>query len=331
MTEMPPLNIIQRHFDAVYPSFAMLAGIELDVFTSLDDGPLTVEELAGAIGLQAVKLQPLLYALVEAGLLMVEDGLFSNTQEAGHYLVKGKPDYLGGMHDLTSDTWNRLLTTAMTIRAGTPQITHDFLSLTPDEQMGYFRGLFPGAVSGAQRLLENYDFSKTETLADIGGGSGGLAITMAKALPQLRATVIDLSSVTPITRRFVEEAGASERVDILSANAVEDSLSGVYDVVVASHLVQVLSVDEARALLRNLSSVIKPGGVLYIVGWVLDNTRLSPDRIVYRNLVLLTYYDNGQAYTEREYYDWFQEAGLVDYERKTFPDGVSILTARKSQ
>jgi hypothetical protein len=32
---------IERLAAAVYPSFAMLAGMELDVFTTLKDGPLT--------------------------------------------------------------------------------------------------------------------------------------------------------------------------------------------------------------------------------------------------------------------------------------------------
>src|SRR5262249_25555917 len=38
-------NTIEALADAVYPSFAMLAGMELDLFTPLKDGPLSAEEI----------------------------------------------------------------------------------------------------------------------------------------------------------------------------------------------------------------------------------------------------------------------------------------------
>jgi hypothetical protein len=39
---------IESLADAVYPFFEMLAGMELDVFTPLGDGPLAAEEIAQA-------------------------------------------------------------------------------------------------------------------------------------------------------------------------------------------------------------------------------------------------------------------------------------------
>ena len=45
-------------------AFAMLAGLQLDVFTPLQDGPLTTAQLAEAIGVDSGRLRLLLYALV---------------------------------------------------------------------------------------------------------------------------------------------------------------------------------------------------------------------------------------------------------------------------
>ncbi len=73
-------------------------------------------------------------------------------------------------------------------------------------------------------------------LADVGGGSGGLAITIAKACPGLKATVIDQPNVIPFTQKFIEEAGANEEIEALAADAVEGTLSGSYDVAVLSAL-----------------------------------------------------------------------------------------------
>src|SRR4030095_5529251 len=99
--KVPPVvrpENIERLAMAVYPSFAMLAGMELDVFTTLKDGPLTGRQVAATLGVDSVRLKALLYALVAAGLLTVDDERFSNTREASQFLVRGRPDYVGRRH-----------------------------------------------------------------------------------------------------------------------------------------------------------------------------------------------------------------------------------------
>ena len=45
-----------------------------------------------------------------------EDDLFSNSAVSDHYLVKGRPDYTGGIHQSWTNQWNTLLKTADGIR-----------------------------------------------------------------------------------------------------------------------------------------------------------------------------------------------------------------------
>lgn len=320
---------INRLFEAVYPSFALLAGMELDLFSALKDGPMTVDQLASALGVTAIKLQPLLYALVVAGLLTVEGDRFANTPEAGHFLVRGKPSFLGASQEITASNWSRALKTAAAIRAGGPVDSLDYHSSSSDELVAAFRGFYAGAVSDARRLMKLHDFSSYSSLLDVGGGSGGLAIAMVEANPNLQATVADLPMVTAITRQFVEEAGVADRVQVLTADAVRDTLTGSYDVIVARHVVQVLSAADARTLLSNLAAVLRPGGEIHLIGWILDDSRTSPQNTVGYNLVLLTSYQDGQAYTEGEYRDWLIGAGFVTPRRVSFPEGGSIFSAHK--
>ena len=64
MTTQPPRpEIIDRLGGGVYPSYAMLAGMNLDLFTPLGNGSKNTEQIASAIGVGADKLKPLLYAL----------------------------------------------------------------------------------------------------------------------------------------------------------------------------------------------------------------------------------------------------------------------------
>ena len=328
-TPTPRPETIDKLASAVYPSFAMLAGMQLDLFTPLKDGPMSAEQLAEALKVNPAKLKPLLYALVAAGLLTVKEGLFSNTPEADHFLVQGKPTYRGGTHESHLRRWNATLKTAETIRTGIPQAKIDFSAMSEDELESVYRGIHPEAVAAGRNLVARYDFSSYRSLLDVGGGSGGLAITVAEACPHLRATVVDLPTVTPITRRYVAEAGAADRIHVMTADVVSGPLTGSFDVAVLRSFVQVLSPDQARRALRNVSRVIDSGGAIYILGSILDNSRLSPPDIVVSNLHYLVMYDGGQAFTEQEHRDWLAEAGFDGFERVILPNKSSIVTARK--
>jgi SAM-dependent methyltransferase len=307
----------------------MLAAMQLDLFTPLRDGPLHPEALAAVLGVDAARLRALLYALVVAGLLAEENGCFANTPEANHYLVRGSPAYMGQRHELYSDLWSAALRTAASIRLGAPQARHDFATMTEDELASFLRGLHPAALATARLLAARFDFSNCRTLLDVGGGSGGVSIALAEAYPHLQATVVDLPVVTPITQRFVTEANAGDRVGILAADFVQDALTGTYDIAVMRAFIQVLPPAAAQRALSKVHQLLNPGGNLYLIGQVLDNSRLSPIEIVGVNLVFLNIYEGGQAYTEQEYREWLAEAGYVDVERIALPAGASLLRAKR--
>jgi hypothetical protein len=87
--------------------------------------------------------------------------------------------------------------------------------------------------------------------------------------------------------------------------------------------------DQARTALKNVIKVVEPGGDLYIVGRVLDDSRLSPSSALNANLFFANIYDGGQAYTESQYRDWLSEAGFESVVRSAAPDERSIFVARK--
>ena len=51
-------TIVMRNAFAVYPPFAMLAGMELDLFTPLKDGPMDAVTLAKSVSVQAANCHP---------------------------------------------------------------------------------------------------------------------------------------------------------------------------------------------------------------------------------------------------------------------------------
>ena len=329
MTSPPEPKTIQKLVD-VYPSFALLAGMQLDLFTPLKAGPMRPEQIANAIGVDVAKLKPLLYALVAAELLTVDGDRFANTVEANHFLVRGSPAYMGGVHPLYADLWDAALQTAESIRTGQPQAKHDYTQMPREALETFYQGLHPGALTTGRTLVKNYGLSSCQRLLDVGGGSGGVAIAAVKACPHIRAAVVDVSNVTPITQRFVKEAGVSDRVEVITGNVVEAPLDGAFDAVVLKSFIQVLSPKDAQRALKNINATMAPGGVIYILGiGILDNSRISPRGAAITNTIFINIYDEGQAYTEDEYQDWITAAGFVNFKRDTLPDGLGIITAQK--
>ena len=322
-------EIIERLGLAVLPSYAMVAGMKLDLFTPLGDGPRNAEQIASAIGVGAAKLKPLLYALVTTGLLTVDGDLFSNSPEADEFLVHGKPIYMGARVQFYSDRWDDALLAAESIRTGTGQAKVDFSLMSRGELERFLGGLHPATLASGRNLVSKFDFSSYRSLLDVGGGSGGLAIAITEACPELTATVLDLPTVTPITQKFVDEAGASGRVKTTSEDVIAGPLTGSFDVACLSNFIQVITPDEARRALQNIGKVMEPNGAIYILGRDLDDSRLSPPESVVFNLVFISVYDGGQAYTEQEHRDWLTEAGFVDIQRELNPNSTSIISARK--
>lgn len=323
-------NPIEEIANSVYPAFALLAGMKLDLFTALEGSPLKVEQIASKIDVKPFKLKALLYTLVVAGLLKVEGQFFSNTKTASKYLVKGTQSSVLEKEELFSTMWHAALKTEESIRTEIPQAKLDYSEMTKDELIQFFNGEHPYAVEYGRDLIKRYNFSSYRTLLDVGGGSGGLSIAVTEAYPDIRATVIDLPTVTPVTRQYIKKANAQKRVKIITANAVNDPIPGTYDAVVMTAFLQVLSQADARRAVKNISRVINPGGDVYIRGYgIIDNSRISPQKLVAFNLVFINVYEEGQAYTEQEHKDWLEEAGFDNFKRIVLPDLSSIITARK--
>ena len=75
-TSIPQPDTIDKLRFAADAAFAMLAGMQLDVFTPLRAGSKSAEEIASAIGVGPARLRLLLYSLVAAKLLTEQNGRF---------------------------------------------------------------------------------------------------------------------------------------------------------------------------------------------------------------------------------------------------------------
>ena len=330
MTDPTAPETIQRLQAGIPTALAMLAGMQLEVFTHLAAGPRSAAELAASLGVEEDRLSRLLYALVIAELLAHRDGRFANSPEAARFLVKGLPGYIGGMHELLSQLWHADMQTAKSIRSGQPAALHDYAAVSDEEMAAMLRGLHPSAVGAAQDFMRHFDFSQCRSVVDIGGGSGGLVATLCAAHPGLQGTLFDLPRTAVLAAPILKETPGGDRVAIEAGDIVATSPRGEHDAVVLRALVQVLSRDAAARAIANAARALRPGGTIYIAGGgILDDDRLAPRTAVFLNVTFMNLYPAGASYTESQHREWLAAARCADLRRVTLPSGGGIIAATK--
>ena len=325
-TSIPKAEILDSLDEPVFRATATIAGIQLGVFTSLKDDPLSAAQIADSLGVEMPRLRSLLYALVVVGLLDEKDGRFSNSVEADYYLVRGRPNYQGHRAGFWSGIWRAALVTGESIRTGMPQSPYDYQTMPAEELEEFLRGLYAGTYPLGTALSQNRDIAACHSIVDVGGGSGALAIALTDALPHLQALVVDLPNVVPITRRIVESANASKRVMVQAVDVVRERLSGPFDAAFAKSFLQVFSPAEAAQALINIHAALRPSGTIYILDSPLDDSRLSPTGTVLLSPIFHAIYAHGRKYTIQEYHDLLTETGYTDFK---FDAGNRVITARK--
>jgi len=95
--EHPTTEAIMQLTRAYAGSKALVSAVELGLFTTLADAPLTGEVLRAKLGLQPRGATDWLDALVSLGMLERDGDLYANTAATDLYLDRGKSTYIGGM------------------------------------------------------------------------------------------------------------------------------------------------------------------------------------------------------------------------------------------
>jgi hypothetical protein len=306
--------------------------MQLDVFTKLSGKQVKIKKLAEIMKLNENHIERLLYGLVSIGLLKQENDKFMNSQESEKYLVKSKPDYLGNHvyvnPGLNYGNWGTGVYIADTIKKGEPHNFYDYQSASLDDHLMTFRDTMPVAVKAGEELAKWVDFTEVNTVVDVGGASGGLAIALKKAYPHLCLRIYDLPSIAPITETILKEHNFSY-IEVNICDIVKGPLAEPCDVAVLRAVIQVISPDDERIGIKNVADSINSGGFLLILGHVLDDSRVSPIEEVGMNLIYLNWGFDSGCYTKAQYSEWITNAGLVDIVFDSLPNGDRIIKARK--
>jgi O-methyltransferase domain/Dimerisation domain len=328
----PQLQLIQMATAYWAPRYLHLAA-QLKLADCLADGPRTAEQVAQATSTHAPSLYRFLRTLASLGLFTEDaDHRFSLTP-MGDLLRTGTQHSLhtsvlvlaGGWFAHALDQLLYSLQTGNTAFEKTFEMPlFDWLAKHPQEASQFsetmvgIHGTEPGAVAST------YDFSKLETIVDVGGATGNLLTSILARHPAPRGILFDRPHVVRDAPAFIQARGLTARIAIESGNFFESVPAGG-DAYLLSHIIHDWGEAQCLTILGNIRRAMKPSSRLLIIEMVLPSGDTPhPGKML--DIIMLAV-PGGQERAEPEYRALLEKAGFRLERVVPTPSAVSVVEA----
>ncbi len=305
-------------------SRAILTALELNVFTAVSDGA-SAKQVAGKIQCPARSTEMLLNALAALKLLEKSGETYRNTPVAARFFVEGTPDSARMAQLHIANIWKGWSTLTEAVQAGTSVAARVSNGVKP-----FIAAMDHNARGRARAIAQAVGINGAKRLLDLGGGSAAYSIAFAKAAPDLKAEVVDLADVLPITQEYIRKAGLTDRVTTRPGDMLTVQLEdGKYDLVLLSAICHMFSPEENQQLLERTYRALAPHGRLIISDFVLDADKTAPRFGALFALNMLVNTRGGSSYSEPEYDAWLKAAGFAETRRVRMPGPANLMIATK--
>ncbi|MEW2290443.1 methyltransferase [Streptomyces sp. NPDC047841] len=316
---------------------ALLAAVELGLFTALRGGGATADELCRRLELDPQPAADFLHLLIALGLLDKDGEKFRNSEAAERFLVEGEPGYLGsslGYYSrLMYPSWGTVAGALRGTAVGSgdaPRGDHwtsgFYASVVGDRGTleDFLDGLDSYNSVPGQLLAEAVDWSGYGSALDVGGARGHHASHIAQVAPHLSVGVFDLPQLRPHFEELMAKRGVSERTRFHGGDFFTDALPAA-DVVIFGDVLHNWSPDVRRMLVRKAAQAVNPGGLLLVFDRMMDDGRSDKAKLIASLSMFLATRGGGSEYLESECRGYLTEAGFEGVTARPFGTAGHVL------
>jgi O-methyltransferase domain/Dimerisation domain len=294
----------------------LYAAAKLGLADHLADGGRSALELAPVTGTHPPTLHRFMRTLAGLGLLTEGDGQRFTLTPLGEALKDGAPGSarstliaFGGPAFWRS--WEEILYSLETGKPGFDKAwgmpVFDYLAQHPDEASHFSEAMVGFHGSEPPTVAEAYDFSRVQTVVDVGGATGNMLAALLSRHPGLRGVLFDLPHVLRDAPALLKARGVEARVTIETGSFFERVPAGG-DAYLLSHIIHDWSEAQCLTILKHCREAMGPDGRLLIVETMLPEGDV-PHQGKIQDLVMMVV-PGGQERTEAEYAALFSKAGF---------------------
>lgn len=328
----PPMTTVrlQNIAQSYGQSAALMAAVELGVFTAISKGAGSFDEVAQAIDIQPTNAERLIVLLCAAGLVVREGGRLKNAEDVERFLVEGAPGYMGPWITFTKPQWNEWGRLAEHLRVKELKVMGSIDSFTVEDARRYHKATYSIGMGAGRRFVRQVDLTSRTKIMDIGGGSGAYCIQAAKAHPHIRGVVLDLPVVCEVAREFIAENGAADRVTAQPCNFTRDPFPTDCDVAIMASNLPMYGREMIASVIKKAYDALLPGGEMHLIGETTNDERTGPWGPAYWGLGQAISNSQGLAHSESDVIGYFTAAGFTDVTVEDFiPGALSRIVGRK--
>ena len=313
-------------------SKALFAALDFGVFTHLSGGARSAADVARAAGLPEERCRTLMTALTALGLTVREGEGFANAPAAEAFLVKGAKydfgDYLRlqvgrQMYPLMDQIGDAL---AGRLPDGATASYADWFADREEARL-YSESQHAGSLGPARGLARRVDLSGARRLLDVGGGTGAFAITLCRANPELRVTVVDFPNVAALGEAYVADAGLSDRIGYLTGDALKADWPDAQDAILMSYLLSGVPDEAHEGLVARAFDHLAPGGRLLIHDFIVDADRTGPKNAALWQLPHTAFTPEARSLSDDWLADRLAAAGYATVEVAPLIPGMTKLAS----
>lgn len=336
---LPPTSDDREIWDCWLSQFRLpvvTVADEAGTFAAIAETAKTTETLAQELGVDARALGIHLSLLAATGFVERRDNAWRATALSRRWLHPEGQGYYGpALHGFRARNplHGQLMTTLRTGGRGEGHIS------AADE---WERGEMPTAMAqdvtaymnahsraAALAVAQQALFADVSSLLDVGGGSAIFSIELARAWPDLAATVLEIVPVCIEADHYIHRAGMVGRVSTQPLNMFTQAWPIGHDAHFLSNIFHDWSDATCQRLADAAFAALPSGGRILLHEMLMDDDQTGPWQVAAFSLLMLLG-TKGRQYSLPELKAMLQQAGFTDVSAARTGGGYySLVSARK--
>jgi len=312
---------------------ALRSGIDLGLFTAIDEGTQSADALAKKSGASERGIRILCDYLTIIGLLKKSDSAYELTPESAFFLSKRSPAYLGTTASFLTIPELRSNFDELTDRVRRGGVAEKGNTVADENPIWieFARAMVPMAVPSAMAIAELLAIASagpTQVL-DIAAGHGMFGITLAERNPKVSVVAVDWAPVLAVAEEHARARGVHDRYRTRPGDAFKVDFGDGYDVALVTNFLHHFDDPTCTKFLAKVHKALKPGGRVVVLEFVPNPDRITPPMAAAFSLTMLAGTPAGDAYTFAEFQRQLEGAGFKDVTAHPLPSPQTVIIARK--